>query len=141
MCDEALDVEAVLDARTDTYWNDFTARCIWHGAGVILTPAEAEHFGSVLRCKFSAGMEVLAMYDIIWKTWRDRWNWSVGSCTSKMIRRPLDIPRPRPPVRPPPVPLRQIPAPVTTNPAPQTVPVEMSTKKSCTGGRGGCFIM
>ena len=143
MCDEALASDSdILDARTNTIWNDFTARCIWHGAGVILTAAEVELFSSVFRCKFHTGMEVLAVYDTIWKTWRDRWNWSVGSCTSKMIRRPLNIPRPHPPVRPPNVPLRQIPAPASVvDPTPiRTVPVVGSTKKSC-AGRSGCFIM
>ncbi len=140
MCDEALAVESVDDARASMLWNDFTARCIWHGADVMLTADEAAVFGTIFRCKFHTGMEVLAMYDTIWKTWRDRWNWSVGSCTSKMIRRPLNIPKPRPPVRPPSVPLRQIPTtsvtPATTT-QPAAVPVVVPTKKNC----AGCFIM
>jgi hypothetical protein len=136
MCDEALFTDSVIDARTDSSWNDFTARCIWHGASVILTPAEAEYFGRIFQCKFHAGMEVLTMYDTIWKTWRDRWNWSVGTCTSKMIRRPLDIPRPRPPVRLPSVPLRHIPSTAApTNLTQPSVPIVHTAKKSCTGWR------
>jgi len=145
MCDEALAAESVDDPRSSALWNDFTARCIWHGAGVLLTEQEAALFGSVFGCTFHTGMEVLTMYDTIWKTWRDRWNWSVGTCTSKMIRRPLNIPRPRPPVRPPNVPLRQLPTAtpppiVTTAVITRTVPVVLPAKKSCTG-RMGCLIM
>jgi hypothetical protein len=92
MCDESLRVGNVCNPRDNAIWNTLVARVIMEGTDTILTKYEACEFKRVLDVPLTTSITIQEAYDLIWKTWADRWNRSNGTCSSLMIREPLAIP-------------------------------------------------
>jgi hypothetical protein len=92
MCDEANRGSADApppNPKTDPLWNAVTARVVWEGTDALLTDEEAARFRDIVHAPFTGGMRVMDAYDVLWTTWRRRWNWSTGTYTATMIRTPL----------------------------------------------------
>lgn len=92
MLDESLLKGQLENPKKNKVWNDFLARAVIEGANTCMTALEVELFRGVLNTPFVVNMKIQDAYDLLWKTWSERWNWSTGTCTELMIRVPLDIP-------------------------------------------------
>jgi hypothetical protein len=89
MCDEALFRKNVEDPRKNTNWNDLLGRAVLEGKGAVLSEEEKKLFSYQLNVSFTSN-KINEMYDAIWDTWCDRWNYSKNTCTELMVRRPLE---------------------------------------------------
>jgi len=90
MCDEALAVDHVADPRKSIVWNNVAMRCVLYGNNTKLTSYECAEFGYIFRCYIPDDSTPCMVYDKVWSSWKERWNSSVDSCTSKMTRIALD---------------------------------------------------
>jgi hypothetical protein len=91
MCDESLAVESVPNPQSCAIWNSVLADAVWKGRAACLNSSQTSIFASVFRVPLSGSVSLVDAYKVIWKTWAQRWNNSLAeSCSSKMIRRPLD---------------------------------------------------
>ena len=119
MCDEGLSLGNTPLPQASKIWNGLLAKSVAQGAAATLSENEATFFGLLLRIpRFETSMNILDAYAIIRDEWRNRWNNSKDSCTSRMIRNPLSSASPTPTPAPTPAPA---PAP-TPAPAPAPTP-------------------
>lgn len=95
MCDQALVAADIPDPRTSSEWNRLVADALWFGMNKRLG-AVASVLSKVCGVAFSEDMTLYKAYGVLWSTWRDRWNMSVGTVTAKMTKAPLPMPRPLP---------------------------------------------
>lgn len=92
MCDESCKAGVLPNPKSSKEWNSLLARVILDGVEVRLTKEEAVIFSKITNIDLRPDTTVLNAFTRLWETWRDRWNRSVHSCTSCMIRNPLPFP-------------------------------------------------
>jgi hypothetical protein len=89
MCDEALLKKDIEDPRKNAVWNNLVARAVLEGKNTVLNEEEKKVFSYTLNLTIHSN-KITDIYQTLWETWCDRWNWSKNSCSELMIRAPLD---------------------------------------------------
>jgi hypothetical protein len=89
MCDESLSRAEFEDPRHDSTYNHFVSKVIMNGQKSILTAEEALVFSEVFSVDLASGSSILDALVKIYVAWKQRWNNSIDSCTSRMIRCPI----------------------------------------------------
>lgn len=94
MCDESLVRPTIENPQHSTYWNTVLANTIRCGKSGTLSHDEAAVFARTLQVPElnTSILTIMEAYDLIWETWKERWNNTKGTCTHKMIRTPLPSP-------------------------------------------------
>ena len=95
MCDESLAVDSIQNPQLNDVWNSVLSKIIWSGKSVIISTTEAHVFSTIFRIPVHeiAERQAIDVYDSVWNYWGKRWNFTKDTCTSTMIRAPLEISR------------------------------------------------
>jgi hypothetical protein len=89
MCDESLLHASLEDPRFNMHFNNCTARAIVEGETALLTPEEAACYSKLCNAIIPSSSSFSNAHTIIYNAFKNRWDNSKDSCTSRMIRNPL----------------------------------------------------